>query len=343
MGWPKFLTPNLGTPSPMRTRHLVNGVALLVIIAVLSALSDSFLTAANGANVLRQIATILTVGGFFTLLMVAGGIDLSVGGVMAVSGVISVMVSNAGAPIPVAFTAAILVGALVGLVNGFIVSVLGVNTVIATLATMYLTRGSALLITEGKVIGAQDPDYAGLGNATIGSGFGPLPPIPVVVIAMAVTLVIAALIERRSVLGRYAVLTGSNLRGARLSGVPVRSTQVALFVITGASAGWAGVMVSSRLGSAVSTVGAGFEFELLIATLIGGTSLLGGQGSIGGLILGALIVGNATSGMNILGVASFVQTVLLGVVLLGAVSLDSLVRARRERPVRGGNLLPEET
>jgi ribose/xylose/arabinose/galactoside ABC-type transport system permease subunit len=273
---------------------------------------------------------VITVGAFFTILMVAGGIDLSVGGVLALAGVVGASLVNAGVPPAPAFATAVLMGAGVGALNGLAVSGLGVNTVIATLATLYLTRGTALVMADGGVIRVENPDYAYLGNASLKFG-GLIPPIPVMILAMLVVLAVALTIERRTILGRYSVLAGSNPRGARLSGVPVRRTQIALFILTGAAAAWAGVMVSSRLGSAVSSVGLGFEFQVLIATLIGGTSLLGGQGSVMGLVIGALIVGSVTSGMNILGVQTFVQQVVLGLVLLGAVSLDSFLRLRGVR------------
>ncbi len=309
------------------SRIAINFAALLLIVVVLSLLSPQFFSAANLANIVRQAATVITVGAFFTLLMVAGGIDLSVGGVLALAGVVAVLVVNAGFPVPLGFLAAVLLGAVVGVVNGVAVAVLGVNTVIATLATLYLTRGAALVLAEGGVIRATDPGYADLGNAAVALG-GHVPPMPVMILVTLGLFAIAMMLERRALIGRYAVLVGSNPGGARLSGISVQRTQVILFVLTGAAAGWAGVMVSSRLGSAVSSVGVGFEFELLTATLIGGTSLLGGQGSVLGLVLGALIVGSVSSGMNILGVETFVQQVILGLVLLAAVGLDSSLRTR---------------
>jgi len=305
----------------------VNLVALAVLVLILSLLSDRFLTAENAANVFRQIATVVTVGCFFTILMVSGGIDLSVGGVLTLSGLVSVTLVNSGVPIPLAVVVATLLGALVGVVNGFLVALVGLNTVIATLGTMYVTRGSALVLGGGKAIRAEDPAYAWLGNASIG-------PIPALAIVMLVVLVLTFVLERRALLGRFAVLVGTNPRGARLNGVPVRTVQLAMFTLTGAAAGWAGVMVSSRLNTALPSAGNGFEFEVIIATLLGGTSLLGGEGSVLGLLVGALIVGCATSGMNILGVPVFIQSVLLGSVLITAVGLDAILRRRRDRPTR---------
>jgi ribose transport system permease protein len=321
-------------PGAATTRQLVNVVALVGLVAIMGSLNDRFLTFENLANVLRQIATVVTVGAFFTLTMVAGGVDLSVGGVLALSGVVSVLLVNTGVPLPLAFVGATALGAAVGVLNGFLVASVGLNTVIATLGTMYITRGSAQVLAGGKAVVAHDPGYAYVGNASIG-------PVPVMVGVMVIALLATLLLERRTLLGRYAVLVGSNVEGARLSGVPTRSTLVLLFALTGAAAGWAGVMVSSRLATAVPSVEVDFAFSVIIATLLGGTSLLGGEGSIVGLLLGALIVGSATSGMNILGVPAFVQTVLTGVVLLLAVGLDAVLRRRRGRRRRRAAAIAE--
>lgn len=305
-------------------RQLVNLAVLVGLVVLMSLLSDRFLSGANASNILRQIATVVTVGAFFTLLMIAGGLDLSVGGVLALGGVVAVLISNAGVPLPVAILLTVGVGGAVGLLNGVLVASIGLNSVIATLGTMYITRGLAEVLTEGKALVATDPGYPYIGNATIG-------PVPVMVVVMVVALTVALVIDKRTLLGRFAVLVGSNPGAAWLSGVPARGTLVTLFAATGAAAAFAGVMVSSRLATAVPTVEVDFAFAVIIATLIGGTSLLGGQGSVVGLFIGALIVGCMTSGMNILGVPAFYQTVLLGVVLLAAVGADAVARRQKSR------------
>ena len=308
-------------------RQVVNLIALAILVGIMTPASDHFLTAENFANILRQIATVVTVGAFFTLLMVAGGVDLSVGGNLALSGMVSVLLVNAGVPLPFAFIGAVILGTGIGLLNGFLVAVVGLNTVIATLGTMYITRGSAQVLSGGKAQVAHDSGYAFIGNASIG-------PVPVLVIIMVIALAVTIFLERRTLIGRYAVLVGSNVEAARMSGVPTRATLIALFALTGAAAGWAGVMVSSRLATAVPNVESDFQFSVIIATLLGGTSLLGGAGTVFGLLIGAMIVGTATSGMNILGVPAFVQTVLTGVVLIAAVGLDAVFRRVRTRPRR---------
>ena len=314
-------SPRLG---PAAFRLLVNAIALAAIVGLFTLLSDKYLTAANVTNVLSQIAIVVTVGCLFTLLMVAGGIDLSVGGVVGVSGMTAVLLINGGAPTPVAIVAAIGCGTLVGILNGILVAVVGINTFIATLGTMYVARGATQVMGGGMSVRPDDPGYAMIGGGSIG-------PVPTPVVIMTAVLLVALVLERRTAIGRYAVLVGSNPRGARLNGIPVQRVQMLLFIATGAAAGLAGVMASSRYMAAQPALGNGFEFDVLIATLLGGTSLLGGAGTVAGLLLGALIVGSVTTGLNMLGVPSFIQTVLLGAVLIAAVGFDAIVRSRRGR------------
>jgi ribose/xylose/arabinose/galactoside ABC-type transport system permease subunit len=314
------------------SRLVLNIIALLALVAIFTILSDKYLTPVNAANVLDQISVVVIVGCFFTLLMVAGGIDLSIGGVLGVSGMVCVLLINAGLPTPLAILVAILVGTLVGVFNGLLVAVLGINTVIATLGTLYVTRGATQVLGGGVSIRPADPDFSFIGNGSLGA-------LPVTVVIMAVVFVVALILERRTAVGRYAVLVGANTKGARLNGVPVRRVHMLLFVLTGAAAGLAGVMASSRYMAAQPGLGTGFEFDVLIATLLGGTSLLGGEGSVLGLLLGALIVGSVTTGLNQLGVPSFIQTVLLGIVLLAAVGFDVLVRGGRPQLFRRRSLI----
>lgn len=313
----------------------INLAALLLLALVLTLLNDRFLTQANVTNVLRQIAAVATVGAVITLLMVAGGLDLSIGGVVALSGCVAALLSNA-VPLPVAFLAGVGVGALVGVLNGFLVVVVGINSVIATLGTMYVSQGSALLVTGGVPVYQVPRGYEWLGAGYLG-------PVPVPVVVMAASVLVFSLVERRTLLGKYAIAVGSNRQAAFLSGIPVRRTQMVLYILSGAMAGFGGVMISSRLASGIPNAGLGFEFEVIVATVLGGTSLLGGEGTVLGMLLGALIVGTLNNGLNLLGVQSFWQTVALGVVLVLAVGLDAAMRrpgggrfARR----RGGRASP---
>lgn len=305
---------------------LINLIALGILCIVLTLLNDRFLTQTNITNVLRQIAAVVTVGSAITLLMVAGGLDLSIGGVVALSGCTAALLSNQ-MPLPMAFLIGTLVGGLVGLLNGFLVEIVGINSVIATLGTMYVSRGSALLVTGGVPVYEVPQNYGWLGAGYIGA-------IPVPVVVMVIAVLVFTIIERRTLLGKYAVAVGSNPQAAYLVGVPIRKTRMTLYVLSGLVAGWGGVMISSRLASGIPNAGMGFEFEVIVATVLGGTSLLGGQGTVIGMVLGALIVGTLNNGLNLLGVQSFWQTVALGTVLVLAVGLDAALRRDSGTPRR---------
>jgi ribose/xylose/arabinose/galactoside ABC-type transport system permease subunit len=318
--------------SRIGTKMAINVLALFIICVTLAALSPQFTTITNVANVLRQIAPVIIVASVVTILMVSGGLDLSVGGVVALSGVAAALLSQQ-LPIPLAFALATLLGAVIGSINGFLVVIVGVNSVIATLGMLYVSRGSALLISGGVPVYNVPTDFRWLGTESIG-------PIPLAVIVALAMVVFFTIIQRRTIVGRYAVAVGSNANAARLSGVPIKRTRFALFAMSGASAGFAGCLVASRVNAGLSTVGVGFEFDVIVATILGGTSLLGGEGTVIGAFIGAVIVGVINNGLNLLGVQAFWQTVALGTVLVLAVALDAVLRRehiavrirRRERP-----------
>lgn len=323
--------PTRSVPGPMPRRLGVMGQKILINLAVLAAiwlvlafLSPRFLTEQNLANVFRQIAVVTTVGTVVSLLMVSRNFDLSVGGVVALSGCTAAVLANQGWPLVPSLAVGTLAGALVGAFNGFLVVVVGINAVIATLGTMYLSRGAALLVTNGVPIYSVPDEYK-----VVGAGYAG--PIPIPVIIMLAFVVVMTIVERRTLLGKFARATGSNPQAAFLCGVPTRLVQIVLFVAAGAAAGWGGIMISSRVGGGVPTVGQGFEFEVVVAAVLGGTSLAGGEGTVVGVLLGALIVGSINNGLNLLGVPTFWQTVALGTVLVLAVGLDVVLRRRTSR------------
>ena len=313
-----------GRPGVMGQKILINLAVLALIWVVLTVLSPRFLTEQNLANVFRQIAVVTTVGTVVSLLMVSRNFDLSVGGVLALSGCTAAVLANQGWPLVPALAVGTLAGALVGAFNGFLVVVVGINAVIATLGTMYLSRGAALLVTNGVPIYAVPDEYK-----VVGAGYAG--PIPIPVIIMLAFVVVMTIVERRTLLGKFARATGSNPQAAFLCGVPTRLVQMILFIAAGAAAGWGGVMISSRVGGGVPTVGQGFEFEVVVAAVLGGTSLAGGEGTVVGVLLGALIVGSINNGLNLLGVPTFWQTVALGSVLVLAVGIDAVLRRRTSR------------
>lgn len=321
-----------GIASSIGLKMAINLFALVIICVVLTALTPRFLTTENVTNILRQISVVVIVASVVTMLMVGGGLDLSVGGVVALSGVTAALLSQ-HIPVPLAFLIATLVGAAVGSLNGFLTVVVGINSVIATLGTLYVTRGTALLISGGVPVYEVPQDFKWLGTAYFG-------PIPIPALCALLVVALFTIVERRTLIGRYTVAVGSNLAAARLAGIPIQRTRFILATLSGAAAGFAGCVWASRVNSGLSTAGVGFEFDVIVATILGGTSLLGGEGTVVGAFIGAIIVGVLNNGLNLLGVQSFWQTVSLGVVLVLAVGLDAVLRRekvavrirRRDRP-----------
>ena len=301
-------------------KMLINLVALTVLMTALILAQDQFLTLVNITNVLRQISGVIIVGTAVTLLMMAGCLDLSVGGVIALTGVIAAFLSKV-MPLPAAFVLATGVGTLVGMLNGFLYVRIGINAFIATLGTMYVCQGAANLLTGGTAV-IQLPE----GYSYIGTGY--ILRVPIAVWIAAAFTLLYSFLERRTRLGKYSVAVGDNKQAAFLTGIPVAKIHFLLYALSGTMAGAAGVLLSSRLGVGLPTVGIGFEFQVIVATILGGTSLLGGEGSVIGMAVGAIIVGVLNNGLNLLGVQSFWQTVVLGTVLVLAVSLDMSLRKR---------------
>jgi len=305
--------------SAPQAKTAINLLALGLLCAWATSGSKFFLTRPNVENVLSQVSLVAIIGCAMTLLLVAGAFDLSVGGVVALSGCVSAWLSLHGTSVPLSFLAGAATGLAVGLVNSVLVVLLGINSLIATIGTMYVCRGFALLLTGGVALGGMSQSYGNLGNTYLGT-------VPITVIYMLVFVVVFSVAERWTLLGRYAVASGSNEEAAFLSGVPVRRTRTLCFLLTGAAAGFAGIMVSSQLTAGVPDAGTGLEFEVIVAAVVGGASLFGGEGRVTGTLLGALIIGVLNNGLDLTNVRSYWQTVTLGFVLVVAVGLDILLR-----------------
>ena len=320
------------------------GVTLLILLglcAIFAILSPVFLTPTNLTNVLRQVSIVMIVACAGTFVLISGGLDISVGGVLALTGVVFAKLAVAGVALPVAIAGAAEVGALMGLVNGLLVVRMGITPIIVTLGTLYVARGLAFLIAEGRsVVTGLPADFILPGRSYLG-------PVPTPVIAASVVVVIAYILLHRSLLGKYTYAIGGNRETALLSGIAVGKVQGSLYVLSGLSAGLAGVILASRLGSGQPDAGIGFEFEVIVAIVVGGTSLAGGQGTIVGTVIGALIVAVLGNGLNLLGVQTFYQYLVQGVALILAVLLDMTLKRRaqaggvsRGRPGRGTPATP---
>jgi ribose/xylose/arabinose/galactoside ABC-type transport system permease subunit len=303
-------------------QSLVTFCILFIIIVALSFLSREFLSYTNINNVLQQTTPVILTGMAATLLMISGGIDLSVGSLVALSGVAMARAAQTGMPIAFAVLCGIFVGFLIGLLNGVIVDRLRIPPVIVTMGSMYVARALALIFSDGKAINAGLPrNYTGLGRGMIGVFSVP--------VLLAITLLLLFIfIEKKSLLGKYAFAIGGNKTATIYSGIAVHNMVITYYVLTGLLAGLAGCMLGSRLGVGSPNVGQGFEFDVVVAVVLGGTSLSGGEGSVLGTFIGALIIGFLGNGLNLLGVPSFYQGLLKGVILVLAVILDASIRKR---------------
>ena len=296
-------------------------IGILVLVGIVFSLTtDSFLTAENLSNVLRQVSFVGITSCAVTLVMVAGGLDLSVGSVVAIAGVVAAkFAATAGFPLEAAFGIGVLAGAVFGSLNAFLVVGLRINPVIATLGTLYMGRGLALLLAGGEPVKGVPLAFNDLATSTIG-------PISTPVFIFVVVAVAMLFVERKTLLGRWAVASGGNTEAARLSGIPIDRTRIILYILSGLAAGIAGIFINSRVATGDPNSGFGFEFDVIVAVILGGTALSGGQGTVIGTVVAVFILGVLGNGLNLLGVESFSQYVVKGILLVFAVGIGEVLR-----------------
>jgi ribose transport system permease protein len=286
-------------------------LAFGVLVAVLSLISDQFLTVGNIVNLLVQASVIATIAVGMTMVILTAGIDLSVGSVLALSAVVTADLLKTELPVFVAVLGGLSVGGLSGLVSGLLVTVVNIPPFIATLGMMSLVRGLALTYAGGMPITSLPSGFQFLGTGTILA-------IPVPIIIMAVAYAVGILLLTRSKLGQYIYAIGNNAVAARVSGLPVKTIKILVYVISGALAALAGFILVARLDSAQPTMGIRYELDTIAAVVVGGTVLSGGHGTLWGTILGALIMAVIANAINILGISPFYAQVVQGAVIIGA-------------------------
>ena len=292
-------------------------IAVLALSGALALLSPDFLTIANLFDVTRQVSINAVISFGMTLVILLGGIDLSVGSILAVSSLVIALLMRAGDPATLATLVGVLCGAFMGALNGLLVTKGRVAPFIATLGMMTLLRGVALVLSQGSPIsGFSSRFFSALG----GGYFARVIPLPVV--WMLVLFAILWFVLDRTVFGRHVYATGGNPEAASLSGVNVDRVQILVYTLSGLTAAVAGVILTSRLDSAQPTAGAGYELDAITAVVLGGTSLAGGRGWIFGTLLGVLLIGVLNNGLNLIGISAFYQQVIKGSVILLAVLLD---------------------
>lgn len=289
--------------------------ALILLCVVIYCLTPVFLSYRNIMNTLRQVSLTAICGFGMTMIILLGEIDLSVGSQQAVAGIISVVVLNATGSVLLAVLAAVAAGAVVGTLNGILVTKMKLNSMVATLGTMAIWRGLSMVVTGAVSIQSQYPAFAELGTGFTG-------PIPNTVIIAAVLYGIVFYVLNHTTFGRKLYAVGGNAEAARLSGVPVERIKMIVYISAGMLTMLAGVLLASRMSSAQPTAGTGFEMVVISAVILGGVSMSGGSGSIAGALIGMLILGVLQNGLTLLDVSSFWQDISRGIVIILAVYLD---------------------
>jgi ribose transport system permease protein len=302
-------------------QRLLPFLTLIVLFAGLTFASPYFLTSTNLSSVVRQTAVINTMALGMTLVIVAGGIDLSVGAVLAFSGLLGAMAMEAGLPIWQGIAIGLLCGLFWGSVNGFLAVRLGVNPFIVTLGTLGIVRGITLIISNGLPVHRIPPRFSFLGE-------GNLLGVPFVLWILLACAAATHILLEHTRLGRYAFAIGSNPDAAYYTGIPVGFHTVAVYSISGLLCGLAGMIEASRLMTGQPTAGQGYELQVIAAVVIGGGSLRGGEGSVVGTLVGALIMGLLANGSDLLGISPYLQQAIIGAVIILAVTVDELRKRR---------------
>jgi len=303
-------------------RQLGTLAGLLTLCVILWAATPHFLTVSNLLNVLEQTALNAVVAVGMTFVIISGGIDLSVGSVLALAGICLALALEAGVPAPAAIGLALVVGTGCGLVNGVLITRGRLPPFIATLGMMSVARGVALMLAEGRPISGFSEGFRAIAAERILTIPGP-------VLITIVIYAVAHFVLTRTVFGRTTYAIGGNEEAARLSGVQVLFHKTAVYGVAGLTSAAAAVVLTARLNSAQPTAGTMYELDAIAATVIGGSSLLGGEGTVTGTLIGALIMGVLRNGLNLLNVSSFLQQVVIGVVIIGAVLVDMSLKRRR--------------
>jgi len=296
----------------LKAKSLIGLVGLIVVFSILS---PRFLDYYNLTNVLRQTSlnAIMAVG--MTFVILTGGIDLSVGSILAFSSAITAGMLKDGFPLIIAVLAGLIIGTGLGFFNGFVIIRWNIPPFIATFAMMTIARGLTLVYTNGQPITGLGAAFGYIGNGYIG-------PIPVPIILTVLIFAVGYYILKNNRLGRYVYATGGNIQAAKLAGINTNNIILFVYSLSGFLAAISGLIITSRLNSAAPTAGQGAELDAIAAVVLGGTSLSGGEGGVIGTLIGALIIGILNNGLNLLNVSPFYQLIAKGAVILLAIALD---------------------
>ncbi|UEX90255.1 ABC transporter permease subunit [Staphylococcus ratti] len=296
---------------------LIPFVGLILLVVIISVLNPAFLDLSNLLNLLRQVSINGLIAFGMTFVILTGGIDLSVGSILALSSAFIALMITSGIDPIIAIIIGVLAGAVLGMLNGLFVAKGNMAPFIVTLATMTIFRGITLVITDGNPI-------TNLGDSYLFQLFGKgyLLAIPVPAVTMTIVFIVLFIILHKTTFGRHTYAIGGNEVAAKISGIKVNRVKILIYGISGFMAALAGAILTSRLNSAQPTAGTAYELDAIAAVVLGGTSLTGGKGRIVGTLIGVLIIGVLNNGLNLLGVSAFYQQVVKGVVILIAVLID---------------------
>ena len=284
---------------------------------ILSFISSNFLTVTNLLNVVRQIAVngILAIG--MTIVCLTGGIDLSVGSIVAFSGIIAAgMLRDTGYPIIIIVLAAIVVGAVCGLYNGYFVAYWNAAPFVVTLSMMTIARGMTYVYSDGRPISNLRTEFLTIGKGSIAG-------IPIPTLILVVVFILGSIMLTKLKFGRYVYAVGGNENAAMVSGINVKRIKMMVYVLSGIACGIAAIILTARVSAGLPQAGESYELDAIAATVIGGTSLSGGRGRLWGTIVGAVLLGIVNNGLDLLNVSSFYQQIVKGLIILGAILIDS--------------------
>lgn len=292
-------------------------MTLIFLTVVFTLASGNFMTVDNMLNLLRQIAINGLIALGMTMVITTSGIDLSVGAILGLTAMLTALLITSGVPAIIAIIIALIVGAFLGFINGILIAKYKLQAFIVTLATMTMYRGFTYVISNGKPV--SNITEVGLFPFI---GKGDILGIPVPIFIFFAAFIVVYIVMNKTVFGRNVYATGGNMKAAALSGIDVDKTQIKVYMISGVLATIAGLILISRLNSAQPTLGDGYELDAIAAAVIGGTSLAGGRSRISGTLIGILILGIISNGLNIIGVSSFYQEIVKGLIILVAVLID---------------------
>ena len=297
--------------------------ALLIMCLFFSVFGNNFLTQTNVVNLLRTCAANCYLAIGVQMAIILAGIDLTGGALAALTGVVCVMTfENAGLPIWIGIVVGVLIGVVVGMANGIIITYTGIHPFVVTLAMQSICRGAAYLLANGSPATTTNRSFSAFGSGSLGV-------VPLPVVYMTIFLILDFFLLNKTRTGRHIYAVGGNETSARFSGININKIKILVWTISGAMAGFCGVVLAARLSSGQPSTGEGYETDAIAAAVLGGTSFFGGTGTVGGLIIGVLIIGLISNGLNLMHVNSYWQYVLKGVIIIAAVYVDMLKQKRQ--------------